>query len=71
MSSWLDLWPGWLVLKPGWLALRHGWVVLRLGWLALRPGQGDEHMDVPTDVGNFSPFYRTSSLIGAAAQKYS
>ena len=29
----------------------------------------DVHTDVRTDVRNFSPFYRTSSPVGAAAQK--
>ena len=54
-------------LKPeawltGCLGLRPGWLGLRSGWLAQR---GDERMNVQ----KISPFYRTSSPIGAAAQK--
>ena len=31
--------------------------------------KGDGHIDVPTDIQNFSLFYRTSSPFGTAAQK--
>ena len=74
--------PPWAIqpgLRPGWLGLRTGWLGLRPGWLGLSPGwmaQGgctDKRTDVQmygcTNVQKISPFYRTSSPIGAAAQK--
>ena len=47
----------------GWLA---GWLGLRSDWLAQR---GDGRTNGRTDKQKNSPFYRTSSPIGAAAQK--
>ena len=70
--GWLGLRPGWLGLRPGWLGLRPGWLGLRPGWLGLRPGwlaQRGGRTDKRTDERKISPFYRTSSPIGAAAQK--
>ena len=49
------------------------WLALRPSQLALRPRGPEEQTygqtDGRTDVGNFSPFYRTLSTIGATAQK--
>ena len=62
-------------LRPAWLALRPDWMGLRPAWLALGPLRGgtDIRMDGRTygrtDGRKISPFYRTSSPIGAAAQK--
>ena len=67
--GWLGLRPGWLGLRPGWLGLRPGWLGLRPGWMAQRGGQTNGRMNGRTDVQKISPFYRTSSPIGAAAQK--
>ena len=65
-ETWLA---GWLGLRPGWLGLRPGWLGLRPGWMAQRGGRTDERMYERTDGRKISPFYRTSSPIGAAAQK--
>ena len=65
LAGWLGLKPGWLGLRPGWLGLRPGWLGLRPGWMAQRGGRMDKRMD----GRKISPFYRTSSPIGAAAQK--
>ena len=81
--GWLALRPGWLALRPGWLALRPAWLALRPDWLGLRPawlalgpsrggrmyGRTDVRTYGWTDGRKISPFYRTSSPIGAAAQK--
>ena len=61
--------PGWLGLRPSWLGLRLGWLGLRPGWLGLKPGWmaqrgGGVHTDKQMDN-----LYRTSSPIGAPAQK--
>ena len=60
-AGWLA---GWLGFRPGWLGLRPGWLGLRPGWLAQRGMYvwTNERMKI-------SPFYRTLSPIGAAAQK--
>ena len=60
------LWPSYLALRPGWLALRPGWLALRPAWLALGPSRGGGGQ---TDGWKISPFYRTSSPIGATTQK--
>ena len=65
LAGWLGLRPGWLGLRPGWLGLRPGWLGLRPGWMAQR----GERTDGWTYIRKISPFYRTSSPIGAAAQK--
>ena len=72
--SWLR--PGWLALRPVWLALRPAWLALRPDWLGLRPAwlalglQGGARTSYGrTDGRKISTFYRTSSPIGAAAQK--
>ena len=64
-------------LRPGWLALRPDWLGLRPAWLALGLSSGgmdgrtdgwlDGRMYRRTDRRKISPFYRTSSPIGAAA----
>ena len=75
--GWLALRPGWLALRPAWLAMRPAWLALRPDWLGLRPAwlafgpsrgeRTDGWIDVRTYVRKISPFYRTSSPIGAAA----
>ena len=78
--GWLTLRSGWMGLRPGWLGLKPGWLGLRPGWMAQRGGgQTDVRTDVRTDgrtdirtdgrTYKISPFYRTMSPIGAAAQK--
>ena len=46
----------WMILRPGWLGLRPVWLGLRPGWL-------------DRWTNGKSPFYRTLSPIGVAAQK--
>ena len=65
--GWLGLRPSWLGLRPGWLGLRPGWLGLRPGWMAQRGGRTYVRTYERTDERKISPFYRTSSPIGAAA----
>ena len=53
------------------MTLRPDWLGLRPTWLALGPSRGgtDEQMNEQTNERKISPFYRTLSPIGAAAQK--
>ena len=51
----------------GWLAGSQAWLAGPQAWLD-GPG-GDVRMNERTYVRKISPFYRTSSPIGAAAQK--
>ena len=53
------------VCPPLW-AIHPGWLGLRPGWMAQR---GDVQTNGQTNVRKICPFYRTLSLIGAAAQK--
>merc|ERR1712055_910981 len=69
-SGWLGLRSGWLGLRPGWLGLRPGWRGLRPGWMAQRGGRTYVRTYERTDERKISPFYRTSSPIGAAALLY-
>jgi len=59
--------------RSGWLGLRHGWLCLRPGWLGLRPDwmaqRGDVQKKKQTNRQKISPFYKTSSTIGVAAQR--
>ena len=55
------------VRPSGWLGLRPGWLGLRPGWMAQRGGRTDGRTYGRTYVRKISPFYRTSSPIGAAA----
>ena len=48
---------------------RPGWLGLRPSWMALRGGQTDERTNKQTHIRKIYPLYRTSSPIGAAAQK--
>ena len=45
------------------MGLRPSWLGLKPGWMAKR----GERTDRRTNIWKISPFYRTSSLIGAAA----
>ena len=65
-AVWLGIRSGWLGYRPGYLGLRPGWLGLRPGWIAQR---GDGWMYICMYIRKISPFYRTSSPIGAAAQK--
>ena len=68
--NWMILRPGWLGLRPVWLGLRPGWLGLRPGWMAQRGDvRTNERTNKRTNGRKISPFYRTSSPIGAAAQK--
>ena len=53
---------GWHGLRPGWLGFRPGWLGFRPGWMAQRGGT-----DRQMYQRKISPFYRTSSPIGATA----
>ena len=52
--------------RPEVQKVRPGWLGLRPGWMAQR---GDGRMYVYTYIWKISPFYKTSSPLGAAAQK--
>ena len=74
LVGWLALKPTWPSMRPDLLALRPAWLGLRPAWLALGPSRGgrtDGRTDGRTYGRKISPFYRTSSPIGAAAQKQS
>ena len=59
--------PGWLGLRPDCLGLRPDWLGLRPGWMAQRVVRTNGQTDEQTDKRKISPFYRTSSPIGATA----
>ena len=63
MAGCVGLRPDWLGLRPGWLGLRPGWMAQRGG----TDGRTDGRSDQRTYGRKISPFYRTSSPIGAAA----
>ena len=67
--GWLGLRPGRLGLRPGWLGLRPGWLGFRPGWLGFRPGWMAQRGGTDRQMyqRKISPFYRTSSPIGATA----
>ena len=60
---WLGLRPVWLGLRPGWMAQRGEQMDGRMD------GRTDGRTDGQTNERKISPFYRTSSPIGAVAQK--
>ena len=60
-ASWMGLKANWEGPKASWEGPKASWEGPKL-W-------GDERTNERTDGRNFSPFYRTSSPTGAAAQK--
>ena len=79
--NWMALWctsPPWPQVQPasqpslrlqGWLAGPQAWLAGPQAWLDGPEGGTDGRMDGRTNGRKISPFYRTSSPIGAAAQK--
>ena len=64
-ASGPGLWVSQLGLRANWPGFRANGPGLKASLPGLRSCQLDGWMGGQTDVGNFSPFYRTSSSIGA------
>ena len=65
--SWVSLRASWEGFRASWKGLKASWEGPKASWEALRAGWEAPGGDGRTDGWNFSPFYRTSSPVGAAA----